>query len=152
MHLTGHRFSKHTTVEIKISSKGWLASDYMKVASEVGDRFIHEVRQIEDQLDRLTASTAISSPAVPTSYSDLTVTRILEQDSSSSRYAYVFEACQMLPRSYQKKTDSPYYGKPKVAFYDEQRGYGRLLGEYYATEKAVQREKAQARSTLGLLT
>lgn len=125
------------TVEIKISSNGYMLSDRLKVAKETGDEFLHRVREIEDQLDRKNHKFAhvITCGAAevtgPNRNADAWSAESLRNDMPSFlKHAKCY-------RDHRNSPDDLYYGLPKVAMYDEQRGYGRLLAALFATEKSL---------------
>lgn len=141
-------------VEIKVSSTGFQRGDWLKVAAEVGDRFIHEVRKIEDTLDHTNYKYAhvISCGATE-------VTGCNRNGDGWSKEALLrdmptYTKHARLYRDHINKKDSPAYGHVKLAMFDSERGYGRLLvalnanskiakdrGEYVADKEIEQLEK-----------
>lgn len=124
-------------IEIKVSSRGLLDGDRRKVAAEVGDRFLHAVREIEDQLDRQNMKFAhvISCGATektgPNRNADGWKTASLQDDMPTYlKHAKCF-------RDHKNSPQDLYYGLPKVAMHDGDRGYGRLLAGYFANDKAL---------------
>ena len=128
-------------VEVKISSRGFLRSDQVKIASEVGDRFIHEVRQIEDQLDRTNHKYAhiISCGATSKTGCNRNGDGWSAEALARDMPTYVKHA--RFYRDHVNKSDSPAYGHVKLAFYDADRGYGRLLAALNATSKIAYERK-----------
>ncbi len=132
-----------SSVEVKLSSAGLVGTDARKLAAEVGDRFVHEVRKIEDQLDQVNnkyahiISCGCTECLAPIENADAWGKVALERDMHTYlKHAKCF-------RDHINGKNDRYYGRPKVAFFDGERGYGRLLGEYYATEKAAREENAK---------
>lgn len=129
--------SRPNLLEIKISRSGFLPGDSHKVAKEIGDRFIHEVRKIEHLLDpgnhkyAHVISCGCTELFGANRNADGWSKYALERDMSSYlKHAKCF-------RDHRNKKDDLFYGRPKVAFFDKERGYGRLLAEYFATDKAA---------------
>jgi len=122
-------------LEVKVSSRGLSCNDSHKIASEVGDRFIHEVRKIEDQLDdnhkyAHVISCGCTELFGPNRNADGWGKEALAKDMHTYlKHAKCF-------RDHDNKKTSLYYGKPKVAFFDEDRGYGRLLVALHANDEA----------------
>jgi hypothetical protein len=130
-------------VEIKISSRGFLPGDYRKIASEVGDRFIHHVRQIEDQLDQKNCKYAhvISCGNTEKFGVNRNGDAWAAADLNKDMHTYLKHGKCF--RDHRNGKDDLFYGRPKVAFHDDQRGYGRLLCEYFANEKAASEKNAR---------
>ena len=122
-------------VEIKISTRGFLRSDQIKIASEVGDRFIHEVRQIEDQLDRENYKYAHAISCGATEKTGCNRNGDGWSASALLRDMPTYVKHSRFYRDHINKPDSPAYGHTKLAFYDPERGYGRLLVGLNATSK-----------------
>lgn len=124
-------------VEVKISQDGLLTGDRHKIASEVGDRFLAEVRKIEDQLDTANhkyahvISCGCSDRFGPNRNADGWSAESLEKDM----HTYLKHAAAY--RDHRNKKGNDRFGRVKVAFFDNDRGYGRLLVELNATEKAL---------------
>lgn len=135
--------SRPNLLEIKISRAGFLPSDSRKIAKEIGDRFVHEVRKIEGSLDPANHkySHVISCGCTElfgcNRNADGWSKYALERDMPSYlKHAKCF-------RDHRNKKDDLFYGRPKVAFFDKERGYGRLLVEYFATDKAASEKNAR---------
>ena len=124
-------------VEIKVSSRGLLDGDRRKVAAEVGDRFLQSVRDVEDQLDRqhMKFAHVISCGATeftgPNRNADGWKAASLRDDM----HTYIKHAKAF--RDHKNSQQDLYYGLPKVAMYDGDRGYGRVLVGYFADDKAL---------------
>lgn len=123
-------------LEIKISERGFLPGDSRKVATEVGDRFVHQVRQIEKELDRRNfkyahvISCGCEELFGPNANADSWDRESLARDMAT----YVKHAkCY---RDHRNRRDSEYFGRPKLAMFDSDRGYGRLLVGFHATDEA----------------
>ncbi len=122
-------------LEVKISSRGLSSNDSHKIAQEVGDKFIHEVRKIEDQLDSNHKYAHVISCGCtelfgPNRNADGWGKEALAKDMNTYlKHAKCF-------RDHDNKPTSLYYGRPKVAFFDEDRGYGRLLVALHANDSA----------------
>lgn len=131
-------------VEVKVSSRGFLPGDSRKIAAEVGDRFVAEVRKIEKDLDPINHkySHVVSCGSTEVTGSnrngDGWGAAALERDMHTYlKYAKCF-------RDHKSGKNDNFYGRPKkVAFYDRDRGYGRVLAEYFATDKAASEENAK---------
>lgn len=130
-------------IEVKVSSRGLLPGDSIKLSKEVGDRFIHEVRKAEDTLDTINHKYAhvISCGCTelfgPNRNADGWGKVALERDMAS----YLKNAKCF--RDHKNGKSDLFYGRPKVAFFDGDRGYGRLLCGYFATSKAADEHLAR---------
>lgn len=123
-------------IEVKLSSLGLVGGDRHKLSKEAGDRFVYEVRKILDQLDPVNHKYAhvISCGATeitgPNRNSDGWTIESLTKDMPS----YIKHA--KFYRDHKNKPGDLHYGQIKAAFFDPDRGYGRLLCELNATPKA----------------
>ena len=131
------------SLEVKVSSRGLLSGDTRKIAAEVGDRFVAEVRKIEDQLDPVNYKYAhvISCGATEVSGPNRNGDGWGEDALERSMSTYLKNAkCY---RDHKSGPNDKFYGRPKVAFYDRDRGYGRLLVEYFANSKSAGEKNAR---------
>lgn len=139
------RLRDHVPIEVKVSSRGFMRGDQLKVASEVGDRFIHEVRKIEDDLDtdNLKLAHVISCGSAefygPNANADAWDAKSLTEAIGT----YVKHAKWF--RDHDNKPTSDFYGTPKLAMYDDERKYGRLLVGLFANEKTAREHGDKAK-------
>lgn len=124
------------TCTVKISSRGLMPVDAATLSKLAGDQFVDAVKKVEGELRKdcqyvHAVSCGASDYFGPNRNADGWRAEVLERDMPT----YVKHA--KLFREHVNRKDSPYYGRIKLAFYDKERGYGRVLAEYNATKKAA---------------
>lgn len=124
-------------VEVKIASNGFMLSDRQKIAKETGEEFLHRVREIEDYLDRsgMKFAHVISCGATEVTGFNRNADGWKAASLASDMHTYLKHARAF--RDHRNSRQDEYFGLPKVAMYDKDRGYGRLLVGYFAKESAL---------------
>jgi hypothetical protein len=121
---------------VKVSRFGLKPNDAADLRKFAGDMFVHMVKQAESNFSPdCTYVHCVSCGASdffgPNRNGDGWTAATLERDMPS----YIKHA--RLYRDHDNKQTSPHYGRVKVAFYDAERGYGRVLAEYNSNHKAA---------------
>ena len=135
------QLSDRPPVEVKVSSRGLLPGDSLKIASEVGEEFIHRVRQIEKDLDKRNLKFAHDISCGSTEFFGHNRNADAWGAEALARDMHTYLKHAKCYRNHKNKKKDPHYGTVKVAMYDKDRGYGRLLVGYYATPEAAQHDK-----------
>jgi len=124
-------------IEVKISSRGLLDGDRRKIAAETGDRFLHEIRKIEHELDRkhMKFAHVISCGATELTGCNRNADGWKAASLAEDMHTYVKHAKAF--RDHRNSPEDEYFGLPKYAMYDADRGYGRVLVGYFAHPNAL---------------
>lgn len=124
-------------VEVKISSRGLMEGDRRKIASETGDRFLHEVRKLEHELDfkNMKFAHVISCGATEFTGCNRNADGWKAASLAEDMHTYVKHAKAF--RDHRNSPEDEYFGLPKYAMYDADRGYGRVLVGYFANANAL---------------
>jgi len=127
---------KDTSIHVKIASHGLLPNDAFDLRKVAGDQFAHEVKRLEGSLRKdchYVHNIALGAfeTAGQNRNGDAWNADVLARDLPT----YVKHG--KLFREHKNTDKDPHYGRIKFAFYDYDRGYGRTLCEYNATESAA---------------
>jgi hypothetical protein len=130
-------------VEVKIASNGFMLADRQKIAKETGEEFLQRVRDIEDTLDRkgMKFSHVISCGATEVTGFNRNADGWKAASLITDMPTYVKHARAF--RDHRNSRQDEYFGLPKLAMYDRDRGYGRVLVGYFAKESALPDELAK---------